>query len=597
MTSNGVTRKLTAILSADVAGYSRLMGEDEVATVATLGDYRGVFLEQIASHHGTVVDAKGDAVLAEFPSVVDAVQCAVRIQREIYERNAQLPEQRRMQFRIGINLGDVIVKDDAIYGDGVNIAARLETLAEPGGICIARSVFDQVKSKMPLEFEYLGEQSVKNIAEPVRAYRLLPPDLQESQASPYSAAPPAGGSESSTRSPSTEIPSLAVLAFQNLSSDPEQEHFGDGISEDIITDLSKYPDMTVTARNSSFAYKGRSVDVRQMGRELGVRYLLEGSVRKSGNRVRITAQLIETETGNHAWASRYDRTLEDVFAIQDEITEEIVTALGVKLLEGDLQRVWRKYLKTPEARELYREGSIFYTRLKWDESLRAREIFQQVISLEPESPSGYNGVGWTYCYEAWYRWGKDPEKALRKAREMAEEALTRDDTYPAGLILLGAVCLLEGDHDRALAEAEQAETLAPNHAHLNANLGIFLTYAGNPEKGMAKLQRAIRLNPSPPPWYFGNLALAYFGRGRFAEAIEAAERGMQKDAEWARARLIKAAAHQALGESSQAEREANIVLADQPEFSLTEFGKTHPFKDPTHLDALLGPLREAGLPE
>ncbi len=334
-------RKLTAILCADVAGYSRLMGDDEEATIETLTAYRKVFTSEIKKHRGRVVDAKGDAILAEFASVVDAVNGAVEIQRKLAEQNAELPDERRMDFRIGINLGDVVVKDGVIYGDGVNIAARVEALAEPGGICISRPVFDQVESKLNLECEYLGEQKVKNIAKPVRAYKvnLTQPERGEQVEQPE-AVSTASLVPDGISLELPDKPSIAVLAFENMSGDSEQEYFSDGIAEDIITDLSKLSELFVIARNASFSYKGKAVLPQQVGRELGVRYILEGSVRKAGNRVRINAQLIDASTEKHLWAERYDRELKDIFALQDELTEKIVRALDVTLISGEQARFW-----------------------------------------------------------------------------------------------------------------------------------------------------------------------------------------------------------------------------------------------------------------
>jgi adenylate cyclase len=392
MTQEGFKRKLTAILSADVAGYSRLMADDEAATVKTLATYREVMASLIKQHRGRVVDSPGDNVLAEFPSVVDAVQCAVAVQKEFQSRNAALPENRRMEFRIGINLGDVIEEEDRIYGDGVNIAARLESLADPGGICVSKTAFDHIETKLPLGYEYLGEQEVKNIPKPVGVYKVVMEPrvtvadrIEKKKALPiwrrkailsggvalivliiaaviwnfYFRLPPIEpASVERMAFPLPEKPSIAVLPFVNMSGDPEQEYFSDGLSEEIITALSKTPQMFVIARNSTFSYKGKQVKVQQVAEELGVRYVLEGSVRKSEDRLRITAQLIDAITGRHLWAERYDRDLKDIFALQDEITLKILNALRLKLTDGVYASVTEKgtnnleaYLKLIQARE------------------------------------------------------------------------------------------------------------------------------------------------------------------------------------------------------------------------------------------------------
>ncbi len=407
MASTGVRRKLTAIMAADAAGYSRLMGENEAATLRTLTEFRRVFSELIERFRGRVVNAPGDSILSEFASVVDAVDCGAEIQRELAERNLELVERRRMAFRIGINLGDVMVRGRELYGDGVNVAARLESLAEPGGICVSRAVYDQVKQKLKLHFEYMGEREVKNIAEPLRAYRVLtgPEDAAQRAVRAGQAdgkAPPP--------LPLPDKPSVAVLAFANMSGDPEQEYFGDGLAEDIITDLSKVSGLFVIARNSSFSYKGRNVPVGQVGREMGVRFVLEGSVRKAGDRVRITAQLVEADSGNHLWAERYDRRLEDVFQVQDEITNEIVTALDVKLVEGEQARIWRKSLTTPVARDLYYRGRQFFYRLSREAQGEARALFAQVAAAEPESPLGYVYEALSNWYDAFRGWSQAPRR-------------------------------------------------------------------------------------------------------------------------------------------------------------------------------------------
>ncbi|MEE8395581.1 MAG: adenylate/guanylate cyclase domain-containing protein, partial [bacterium] len=414
MPEGRVQRKLAAILCADVQGYSRLMGADEEGTLRALAASRKIFFRQIERYRGRVVNAPGDSVLAEFPSVVDAVGAAVEIQRGLAEEHAAQPEEQRMVFRIGVNLGDVMVEDDAIYGDGVNIAARLEALADGGGVCISGSVYDQVKNKLDFTLESLGEKKVKNIAEPVRAYRVVLPG-GGAAAQPQSAQPKTSATAADGPPPLPEVPSIAVLAFNNMSGDPEQEYFSDGISEDIITDLAKISGLLVIARNSSFAYKGRSVDLRQVGRELGVRYVLEGSVRKGGDRARITAQLIEARTGAHLWAERYDRKLEDVFAVQDEITEEIVTALDVKLARGEQARIWRKALKNPEARDLFYRAREAITHLSRERLAETRRLYQRVVELEPESPAGYVGEAWIHWWESWRGWSDSPQQSMQRA--------------------------------------------------------------------------------------------------------------------------------------------------------------------------------------
>src|SRR5215471_12241976 len=390
-----VNRRLAAIFSADVKGYSRLMGEDEVATVRMLTSYRAVVSTLVHQHRGRVVDSPGDNLLAEFVSVVEALECAVEVQQQLKIRNADLPATRRMEFRIGINLGDIIAEDERIYGDGVNIAARLESLADAGGICISGTVYDQVETKLAFNYEYLGEQTVKNIAKPVRAYRVR---WEE-------AAPQAANSQQSVillplEKPQIlslpEKPSIAVLPFLNMSSDPEQEYFSDGITEDVITDLSKLSGLFVISRNSVFPYKGKTIKAEQVSRELGVRYLLEGSTRKAGNRVRINAQLIDATKGYHLWAERYDRNLEDIFALQDEVTQKIVTALEVKLTEGEQRQRGQPLTNNLEAYDCYLRGLELYDRSTQEATLLAQQLFARAVALDPQFATAHAQVGWTH---------------------------------------------------------------------------------------------------------------------------------------------------------------------------------------------------------
>jgi adenylate cyclase len=437
-------RKLAAILSTDVKGYSRLMGEDEVATIRTITAYRELMATLIQQHRGGVVDSPGDNLLAEFPSVVEAVQCAVTIQQELKARNAELPPHRRMEFRIGINLGDAIAEGERLYGDGVNIAARLEGLAEVGGICISGTVYDQVKTKLDLGYEDLGAQAVKNIAEPVRVYRVR----MEPWGAVHAVRPPqqlaarlwrrgtlavvglllllGGGatvwhlafrppspagvipSETTAALPLPDKPSIAVLPFDNMSGDLEQGYVSDGMTEDLITDLSKLSGLFVIARNSVFTYKGKAVKPEQVSRELGVRYVLEGGVRKAANRVRITAQLVDATTGYHRWAERYDRELQDIFAVQEEISRKIVAALAVQLTEGEQARLGRKYTENLEAYDDSLRGHDYLWRSTEQANARARQMFERAISLDPTFTAAYAALGWTYWLDWVFRWDVNP---------------------------------------------------------------------------------------------------------------------------------------------------------------------------------------------
>ena len=436
MDTKDVKRKLRAILSADVQGYSRLMGDDEVATVKTITEYREVMTGLIKYHHGSVVDAKGDNVLAEFPSVVDAIQCAVEIQKELKNKNGDLPEHRKMEFRIGVNLGDVIEKDETIYGDGVNIAARLESLADGGGICISGTAFDQVVKKVPLGYEYLGEQTVKNIKTPIRAYKVLvEPEavgkvIGENRRLKmwhwtaifalavliivtgaltlwefYVQPDVAPASIEKMAYPLPDKPSIAVLPFVNMSDDPKQEYFSDGITEDLITDLSKISGLFVIARNSTFTYKGKPVRIRQVAEELGVRYVLEGSVRKAYAKVRINAQLIDATTGNHLWAERYDGKMDDVFELQDMITQKIVSALAVKLTAREQEETARDYTDNVEAYDYYLRGKQLLNKRSREGIEKSKSMFKKAIDLDPEFALAYAEHAKAEFFEAWTYWG------------------------------------------------------------------------------------------------------------------------------------------------------------------------------------------------
>ena len=464
MATEGFKRKLAAVFSADVAGYSRLMGEDEAATLTTLETYKQVMFVLIKQHRGRVVASPGDNVLAEFASVVDAVQCGVAIQKEIQARNAELPESRRMQFRIGINLGDVIEEEDSIYGDGVNIAARLESLADPGGICVSKTAFEQIEAKLPLGYEFLGEQTVKNIVKPVGAYKVVMEPRVTVKVQPEAKpkvgarrkpvftvllgvlvvlvgaavfwiftrppAPPPVEKASKERMafPLPDKPSIAVLPFNNLSGYPDQEYFSDGLTEEIISALSGVPKLFVIARNSTFTYKGKPVKVQQVSEELGVRYVLEGSVRQAGDKIRITAQLVDALDGHYLWAKRYDRNLGDIFAVQDEITKEIITAMQVKLTQGEGAKAASKgtnnleaYLKCLQANELI-------SQLNPESNALGRELAEEAIAFDPDYAWAYYTLGRTHTVDVWVGTSKSPKESIEKAIELMQKALALDDT-------------------------------------------------------------------------------------------------------------------------------------------------------------------------
>jgi len=583
-----IERKLAAILSADVKGYSRLMGEDEVATIRTLTTYREVMSAFIRQYRGRVVDSPGDNLLAEFASVVDAVQCAVETQRELTARNADLPPERKMEFRIGINLGDVIVEGERIYGDGVNLAARLEGLAEAGGICISGIVYDQVETKLNslnLGYEYLGEQTVKNIAKPVPVYRV---QMEPGQSS---------SSANREKTPTLALPdkpSIAVLPFANMSGDPEQEYFSDGITEDLITDLSKLSGLFVISRNSVFLYKGKAVKPEQVSRELGVRYLLEGSVRKAGSRVRITAQLIDATSGYHLWAERYDRELQDIFALQDEVTQKIVAALEVKLTEGEQGRLGRAPTDNLEAYDCFLRGLEYHAQHTQGANAQARQMFERAIALDPEFAAAYAFLGRTYLMEMIYQWNQDPQ-TQEKIFALGQQAVTLDDSQPAAHETLGLAYLGKKQHAQAIAEAEKAVALDPNYADAYATLAEILSFAGRPQEAIGLVEQAMRLNPRYPFSYLWALGHAYRLVGRLPEAITALQRVVMRNPDQITAHVLLAVIYSELGREEEARVEVTEILRISPHYSLEVVRQRIPYKDLAVLERQVAALRKAGL--
>ncbi len=580
MSEEQAKRKLAAILSADAKDYSRLMEADEEATVRTITAYRELMVSQIQNQNGRVVDAKGDNLLAEFSSVVDAVRCAVEIQRELGRRNAELPGHRKMEFRIGVNLGDVIEEGETIYGDGVNIAARLEALAEGGGMCVSGTAFDHVEGKLGLEFDYLGEHAVKNIRKPVRVYRVK----LTSRVSDLGT-----GEEL----PLPDKPSIAVLPFVNMSDNPKQEFFSDGMTEDIITALSTIPKLFVIARNSSFVYKGKAVNVQQVSRELGVKYVLEGSVRKSGNRVRITAQLIDALTGNHLWAERYDRELKEIFALQDEITMKILIAMQVKLTEGEQVRMYARGTENIEAYLKIGQAVSYFNRFEKGSNLLARQICEEVITLEPKWEVPYCLLGWTHWADGWLRWSDYPEESVRKAFQLAKKSISLNESSIAHA-LLGYLYTVTRQHEKAIEESERSIALDPNSADAHAWYGFNLFYFGDHAKAVSLFEKALRLNPFPPSWYFLYLGAAYRFSGRYDEAISACEKAVYKEPSNVAAHIGLAAAYAVAGREKDARAQVEKVLRIDPNFSLENYANIAPYRNQTDRERSVDALRKAG---
>jgi len=581
-------RKLAAILSADVAGYSRLMEDDDEATVRTITAYREAVTNLIQGHHGRVVDAKGDNILAEFASVVDAVRCGVEIQKELKAKNDELPEKRRMEFRIGINLGDVIQEGDTLYGDGVNIAARLEGLADGGCICLSGTAFDQVEGKTGLEFEYVGEQAVKNIKKPVRVYRVK----TEGGVSDV---------ETSQELPLPDKPSIAVLPFTNMSGDSGQEYIADGITENIIACLSKISEMFVISRNSTFVYKGKSVKIQEVGRNLGVRYILEGSVQKAGERVRITAQLIDATTGHHLWAERYDRSMEDFFNLQDEITQEIVIALQVELTEGERARAYRT-TRNLEAWAYVVQAVGHFRRFTREDNAKARKLAIRATKLDPEYVLAWIALGWTHVMDAGFGTGESATEHFKQAVTLAEKAVAMDDSNAEARSLLGYVRLFEKEYDKALLEGAKAIDLDPNNAYSYSTLAHTMLFSGDFNGAIKMFHKAIRLSPYYPDWNLLNLGNAYYMSERYKEAIEAwkhyhmllKRRGLS-ERRFIIGHIGLTACYIRLGHEDLAKKHLKEVFRLNPNFTLENMRRLNPYKDPNHLERIMSALREAGL--
>ena len=582
MNQNGFKRKLTAIFSADAKGYSRLMGDDEAATVRTITEYRTLMSVLIQKNSGRVVDSPGDNLLAEFASVVNAVQCAMDIQQKLRAKNDAQPQNRKMEFRIGINLGDVIEKDDRIYGDGINIAARIEGLAEGGGICISQNVYNQVKNKLALAYEYLGEHNVKNIKDPVSVYRIR-------------TGTDAGDSTFKDEVRTHDTPSIAVLPFVNLSGDPAQRYLSAGITEEIITGLSNIPQLTVIAKTSALNDKNKPVNVRQIGQHLGVRYLLEGSVRKAGNRVRISAQLIDTKTGHHLWAERYDRDLNDVFALQDEITLKIMAALQVKLTHGEQAHTFVRGTQNLAAYEKILEGFEYFFRFNKDGNIMARKIAEEVIVLDPDYPKGYVLAAFTLLRDVMFGWSQSSEEFVARARELAGKARAMDETSATTHALLGNIYLVEKQYDQAISELEKALALNPYRADNIGLLGMILAYAGKLKKAISMFRKAMTLNPVPPDWYYHQLAGIYATTGRFEEAISAYRESLQRNPDNIPAHSGLAAIYGSSDREKEAGKEAQEVLRLDPNFTCAQWEKIIPVGDQETKQLLIDGLRKAGL--
>jgi adenylate cyclase len=627
MTDERANRKMSAILSADVKGYSRLMSVDEEGTVKALNECRVIIARCVNDHRGRVVDSPGDNVLAEFVSTVEAVKCAVKIQEDLKVRNADLPQSSRMEFRIGVNLGDVIEEEDRIYGDGVNIAARLEGLAEAGGICISGTAFDQVKGKLSLGYQFVGKQTVKNIPDPVRAYQVLmaPEDsgkvIGEDKhrkwrwvqtaavmlvliagaffiSNIYFGPPPIeSASVDKMAFPLPDKPSIVVLPFDNMSGNPEEDYFSDGLTEQIITTLSRYPRLFVITRQSAFHYKGEPVKIQKVAEELGVRYVLKGGVQKSGEKVRITVQLIDAIAGSYIWSERYDRQLEDIFDLQDEITANVLNGMVAELAEGEQARRWTQRVTNLNALESHYRAQGFFCRHTKEDYDKARPLFEEAIELEPNFVWPYVYLGYSHLSSAARGWSESRDKSLQTAFELSQKALAIDESHDGAHSLLAGYYNVSRQYDKAIIEAERAMALNPNAADAPMIMGSILGNLGRWEESALYAEKSIRLNPFPGAYVYFILGRAYFMTGQYDESIAICKKALKVSPNFLAAHLYLAASYSSLDRNVDAIAAAKEVIRINPKFTIESYAKRLLYKNKADIDSEVNALRKAGLPE
>ena len=605
------------------------MGEDEAATLHTLKVHRQAMCSRIEKHRGRVVDTRGENLLAEFASVVDALECAVEIQKELKGRNEELPKERRMPFRIGIHLGDIIEEEGKIYGDGVNVAALLDSLADGGGICVSRSAHDQVKNKLDVGYQDLGQRGVENLPEPVRVYRVvLEPDpkwkmigklwsrMKQWQkvaltlgiallqvagglvVKKYIDRPPspqvATASVQKAALPLPDKPSIAVLPFENMTGDPRQEYFADGFTEQIITSLSKIPALFVISRNSTFTYKGKPVKVQQVSGELGVRYVLEGSVQKVSSRIRINVQLIDAISGQHVWAESYDRDLKDIFGLQDEVILKITSAMSVNLTAGEQARAWAEGTKSLEAYLKLMQGREYRYKGNRESIALARRMAEEAIALDPKYAEAYALLGTTHYLEVFLGTSR-PKDSIAKATEFIQKSLALNGMLADAHSMLGVLYSWRGMYEEGIAEAERGVELDPNSGQANYNLTVVLRWAGKSKEAIPVIRKALRLEPIPPDNYVQQLALVFFQTGDCKEALAACDKGLKRQPDHLVSRVIMAAVYGSCGKEKEARKEAAEVLRINPKFTVDSFMGNTPYKNPADRDRTAQGLRKAGL--
>jgi adenylate cyclase len=637
MTTRETTRKLVAVLSADAVGYSRLMGDNEEDTVRTISLYRQLMIDMIGEYSGRIVDAKGDNLLGEFASVVDAVTCSIAIQIKLSQKNADLPEHRKMRFRIGINIGDVIDRDGAIYGDGVNIAARLEALADPGGICVSGIVYDQVKNKVDVSFQNMGTQKVKNISDPIQAYKVVPQaeGVEKSGVVKKNYFEQRSKARSNHRLllvgaalllivgaatafwivlkeptvpqikpgemilPLPKKPSIAVLPFDNLSDDPKQDYLAAGFTENITSAMAKISTLFVVDATSSQAYGNQPTKKQLAAKELGVRYILEGSVNKSGSSIRVTARLVDMIKGNLLWAESYDRNLSDIFELLDEITKQIVVAMQVNLSSGEQARMWHRHTENLEAWGLVVKGSYLFIRFTKEENSMARNYFRRAVELDPEYAFAWTMLAWSNLMDARQGWSESAKEKFILATNQTKKALSLDPNLSDTQSLVGSLLMLKGDYKKAIDALKRAVALSPSNATGHALLSWALQYVGRFDEAVAQAQQAVRLHPNCPAFFLYHLGNALRMAGRFEESLTVYEQLYQrsKNKEYSPiiSNLLLAEVNAELDRVEKAKSYAREVLRLDPNFTLDLAFKHIAYKDPAHLERRLSALRKAGL--
>ena len=586
-------RRLVAILYADVAGYSRLTGADEETTHRTLSKHLDLIAGTIEAHHGQVMHYAGDAVLARFDAVVDALSSATTIQQQLLEQNKNLPDENKVDFRIGVNLGDVIEDRGDIYGDGVNIAARLESLADSGGICISDAVRSAVKKKLDLVYDDMGEQSLKNIEEPVRAYRVY----IRAGTRPENAVIKTTSSNSTPEFTLPERPSVAIMPFKSLGSDADQDYIADGIRLGIQATLVQLSGLFLVNAPILNTYKDKDVTAAVVGTELAVQYVLEGSVQQAGDRIRATVQLTDVSSRQTIWAERYDRVLDDVFKLQDEITGEVISSLNIKLIDSEVNRVWFGKLTSPEAREFYYRGSSYLYQGNKIDNARAREMYEGLYRVQPESVIGPANISVTHWLDSFFGWTEPSDESMKQAAKWAQLAMKYEDNNGIGHAVFGHLMLLGGKYDEAVATCRQGVELRSSCPVAHGLLGLVLNYSGDSDAAVKSAKEALQLQKMYPAWMLNVLAAAYRDSGKVELSIPAAQESLKIDPIKNDARLILCSDYKLANYHEQAQEIANEIISDDPSFRLSTYAKSQPYRHSSQFDKIMGALREAGLPD